>query len=230
MLLNEAPVGVIPVVSSEIVIDQDDDNKKSISVELPEAVKNGGVRAGMELRRCARDGGPSEAGHSRIDAAIKGTRRLSGIEIWTFADDEQEVTVRLEFELSPITADVSDKPTSSTSEPTLAELVLQSFPNGPPPRQRLLPRFDIAPPISSPDLIETARDETPSADDGATPTEQTLPVFQMLEQRDPADRRPWFISAERSKFDREMGASAARSAEPRSAIDPNYRPYRQLYD
>ena len=78
--LNKAPVGVISVVSAEIVIDQDDENKKSISVELPEAVKNEGYAPGWTCGGARGRGGPSEAGHSRMDAAIKGTRRLYGIE------------------------------------------------------------------------------------------------------------------------------------------------------
>lgn len=162
--LNEAPVGVISVVSAEIVIDQDDENKKSISVELPEAVKNEGIRAGMDVRRCARDGGPSEAGHSQIDAAIKGTRRLSGIEIWTFADDEQEVTVRLEFDPTPRQITAKSKTASATfADPSLADLVAQSYPGGKPPqRQNAAANADGA---SAPDLIKTTKDEArPAAD------------------------------------------------------------------
>jgi hypothetical protein len=47
---------------------------------------------------------------------------------------------------------------SAAAAPSLAELVLRSFPDGPPPRQRLLPCSDIATPL--PDAIETIGDET----------------------------------------------------------------------
>jgi hypothetical protein len=56
--------------------------------------------------------------------------------------------------------------------------------------------------------------------------ERALPRFQLVEERACSDRRPWFISTERSQFERDMVAKAAREATSRSAIDPNYHPYR----
>jgi hypothetical protein len=56
--------------------------------------------------------------------------------------------------------------------------------------------------------------------------DRTLPRLQLVEERPSSDHRPFFISAERSQLEREMVAKAAREATSRSAIDPNYHPYR----
>ncbi len=82
----------IVVTSGDFLFGLDPENQTATLEELPQSVANAGVRVGMELRRCVRDDGPPESGYSR---GKKGTR--SGIELWTFADGEQEITVRLEF-------------------------------------------------------------------------------------------------------------------------------------
>jgi hypothetical protein len=56
--------------------------------------------------------------------------------------------------------------------------------------------------------------------------ERVLPRLQLLEERPSSDQRPFFNSAARSQIEREMVATAERSAKPRSAVSENYHPYR----
>jgi hypothetical protein len=95
----------------------------------------------------------------------------------------------------------------------------------------------FAPRVTQEECAEAAEDQSEPQEAGIKPPLwlgdryadadgiRALPRLQLVEERPSSDHRRFFISAERSKLEREMVAKAARE-KPRSAVNANYSPYR----
>jgi hypothetical protein len=168
----------------------------------------------------------------------------------TINEDDDSIQVRPAFE---DTAEADDVPGQEPTKPFKdEEFVFESLKFSEDERQKIKDEANRLARVGHPEETARAEDisEAVEAETQEAETQQTggislpawqgdsyapadgnrvLPRLQLVEQRDPADHRPWFISPERSKFESDMVASAARSAAPQSAVDPGYRAYRIEY-
>lgn len=238
----------VEVDRAELAFDLHADTQKVIFAEVPAALEALGVVVGSECSHL--DG---EVAYPHCDAVEKRERMFSlgTPRAWTidFGDEKLSVRVVLRDDRArvktktaiSIDATIAD---DDAAEPTLYDLVAQSYPGGMPPQNRgELNLASGAAPAGPDEIAQAIADASKTAeattDDLCVPPPplwqgisyaaadgvRALPRLQLVEQRDPSDRRSWFISPERADFERGMVERAARSAEPQSAVDPRYRPY-----